>query len=126
MTLDILHRLEFDAEYLMSGVIVRTALAKHEEPQIILKGSVHSVVQLVAHNRLPEDWAHVGISHVAPYLLPVLGLLPVTCTVLVTCTVPVTLHCTCYMHCDYHLYCFYDLHCTSYLQCRYAVQTSPE
>ena len=59
-TLDILHRMEFDADLLMSGVIVRSASSGSEEPQIIVKGSVHSVVQLVAHNRLPEDWAHVG------------------------------------------------------------------
>lgn len=60
MTLHVLHRLEFDAEYLMSGVIVETASARHEPPQIFLKGSVHAVVQLVAHNRLPSDWAHVS------------------------------------------------------------------
>ena len=60
MTLQVLHRLEFDAEYLMSGVIVQTASAEQEDPQIFLKGSVHSVVQLVAHNRLPGDWAHVS------------------------------------------------------------------
>ena len=60
MTLQVLHRLEFDAEFLMSGVIVQTASAKQKEPQIFLKGSVHSVVQLVAHNRLPGDWAHVS------------------------------------------------------------------
>lgn len=60
VTLEVLHRLEFDAEFLMSGVIVRAAGAKQEESQIYLKGSVHSVVQLVAHNRLPENWAHVS------------------------------------------------------------------
>ncbi|KAL3147353.1 hypothetical protein ABBQ32_002836 [Trebouxia sp. C0010 RCD-2024] len=62
MTLHVLHRLEFDAEYLMSGVIIETASARHEPPQIFLKGSVHAVVQLVAHNRLPSDWAHVMMS----------------------------------------------------------------
>lgn len=60
MTLRVLHRLEFDAEYLMSGVIVEPASAQEEAPQIFLKGSVHAIVQLVAHNRLPGDWAHVS------------------------------------------------------------------
>ncbi|KAL3134541.1 hypothetical protein ABBQ38_006385 [Trebouxia sp. C0009 RCD-2024] len=62
MTLQVLHRLEFDAEYLMSGVIAEAASARQEGPQIFLKGSVHAVVQLVAHNRLPWDWAHVMMS----------------------------------------------------------------
>ena len=71
MTLQVLHRLEFDAEYLMSGVIVQSASARQEEPLIFLKGSLHSVIQLVAHNRLPGDWAHVTPpSHPPPFTPP--------------------------------------------------------
>ena len=46
----------------MSGVVARTASAKQEEAQVFLKGSPHSVAQLVAHNRLPLDWARVSPS----------------------------------------------------------------
>ena len=59
VTLEILHRFEFDAEFMMSGVIARSPSAKHQEPQVFLKGSPHAVVQLVAHNRLPENWVQV-------------------------------------------------------------------
>lgn len=75
MTLQVLHRLEFDAEYLMSGVIAEAASARQEGPQIFLKGSVHAVVQLVAHNRLPWDWAHVS-STVCNSSLPLGCLFP--------------------------------------------------
>jgi len=59
--LDILHRFEFDADHMMSGVIARGAASgKEEEPEVFLKGSPHAVIQLVAHNRLPENWAPVS------------------------------------------------------------------
>ncbi len=58
VTLEVLHRFEFDVDFMMSGVIARTASAK-SEPQVFLKGSPHAIVQLVAHNRLPENWAQV-------------------------------------------------------------------
>ena len=47
----------------MSGVVARTASAKQEEEaQVFLKGTPHAVAQLVAHNRLPPDWARVSLS----------------------------------------------------------------
>ena len=63
VTLDVLHRFEFDADHMMSGVVARGAASgkEEEEPEVFLKGSPHAVVQLVAHNRLPDNWAPVSI-----------------------------------------------------------------
>ncbi|KAL0050516.1 hypothetical protein WJX82_001360 [Trebouxia sp. C0006] len=67
VTLDILHRFEFDADHMMSGVIARGPASgkEEEEAKVFLKGSPHAVVQLVAHNRLPENWAPVMLSWAA-------------------------------------------------------------
>ncbi|KAL0020340.1 hypothetical protein WJX77_012513 [Trebouxia sp. C0004] len=67
VTLDVLHRFEFDADHMMSGVVARGAPPgkEGEEPEVFLKGSPHAVIQLVAHNRLPENWAPVMLSWAA-------------------------------------------------------------
>ncbi|KAL0035584.1 hypothetical protein WJX79_000466 [Trebouxia sp. C0005] len=67
VTLEVLHRFEFDVDQNMSGVVARGAASgkEEEEPEVFLKGSPHAVIQLVAHNRLPENWASVMLSWAA-------------------------------------------------------------
>ena len=127
VTLDILHRFEFDAELMMSGTVARTASAKQEEAQVFLKGTPHAVAQLVAHNRLPQDWARVSLSvavsvcrrcHVCRcnhvYSLHVCRqLMQSLCTALmrmtaVTMTATTALMSGCFVHmtCEQGTYCF--------------------
>ncbi len=81
VTLDILNRFEFDADHMMSGVIAREARAvsgqEEEEAEVFLKGSPHAVIQLVAHNRLPDNWAPVSFCTFC--------MLCMLCTLLIPC-----------------------------------------
>ena len=67
---------------MMSGVIARGPASgkEEEEAEVFLKGSPHAVVQLVAHNRLPENWAPVSFCTLCMLCMLCMQRIPSQCT----------------------------------------------
>lgn len=57
--LEVLHRFEYDAKMLMSGVIAKSNSSKTERAQVLIKGAPHQVCQLAEPDTVPQDWTQV-------------------------------------------------------------------
>lgn len=60
--MEILMRLEYNANVMMSGVIARAERARLDSAQVLLKGAPFEIAALVGFAALPQGWGAVSVA----------------------------------------------------------------
>lgn len=62
--LEVLQRFEYDANMMMSGVIVKSnSTTRRERAQVLVRGAPFEISQLAEPDSLPPDWTQVSSHH---------------------------------------------------------------